>query len=459
MKNKTFKIILTTILIGVVAIILLQVYFLFFYANDSNQYAAKEFFKKLNIWEKKYNNVKIVDGNYLSRMIDFDTKKIKGKNYKIITGWFNYYDLQIANNHLAVAYSQINGDMFEYDSTLAIHVDNVTVLENNRNKPFDIKYLEEIKNDGLWTFKYSFAIDNPEENPKLILQKPKKTTNSLIAKYFYWVVDERYSGQILNIEKSYEWWMDLQESDELLFLEMDKDYENDVKIIKDDNYVIGGSYNEYVPAILKRTRAIWENKHDNIDGETNYYIKVKGAPRDYDFDCNTTINDSLVRNYKFSGDYLCSNFNDFCFLYVKDIIYNSKFVLNQDDGTVYINNFDYNDVFRESDGLSYNLVFSIERDELTENYFISRQEPISIDSLFIKKINVNKFVDSNTELKERLGKLREKNTEIIFKYDYNLSLTGSLICEDIQRIRKLYWLECILQPDSLTLERVKFYEN
>ncbi|MDD3156513.1 MAG: hypothetical protein PHP14_03930 [Candidatus Pacebacteria bacterium] len=49
MKNKTFKIILTTILIGVVAIILLQVYFLFFYANDSNQYAAKEFFKKLNI--------------------------------------------------------------------------------------------------------------------------------------------------------------------------------------------------------------------------------------------------------------------------------------------------------------------------------------------------------------------------------------------------------------------------
>ncbi|MDD3156514.1 MAG: hypothetical protein PHP14_03935 [Candidatus Pacebacteria bacterium] len=50
---------------------------------------------------------------------------------------------------MAVAYGQINGDMFEYDSTLAIHVDNVTVLENNRNKPFDIKYLEEIKNDGL----------------------------------------------------------------------------------------------------------------------------------------------------------------------------------------------------------------------------------------------------------------------------------------------------------------------
>ena len=59
--------------------------------------------------------------------------------------------------------------------------------------------------------------------------------------------------------------MDLESNDELLFLEMDETYENDVKKIKDDEYVLSGDYNDYVPAILKRTQAIWESEYDHRD--------------------------------------------------------------------------------------------------------------------------------------------------------------------------------------------------
>jgi len=460
MRNRKWKIALITTLIGVGIIILLQLYLVFFYGEQSKRDEAIEFLKKLKIWEKKDSDVKIVNGNYLSQMVRFDTKTIKGKNYKIITGWFNYYDLQMADNYLSVAYGRIDGKEFNYDSTLAVQVDNVTVLEKGKNRPFDIDDLMEIKNDGMWTFKYTYEIGGDEENPKLVLQKPKKVESSLRVKSFYSVIDER-TGQILKIGKDYEWWMDLESNDELLFLEMDETYENDVKKIKDDEYVLSGDYNDYVPAILKRTQAIWESEYDHRDENINYYIRVVNGAKDYDFGETKTFDGRLINNYIFNGDYLCSNFNDFCFLYINDVIYDSKFVLDQNGSTIYIDNFDFNCslCFEETEDLSSNLIFSIEKSEgpivSKENYFISRRTPIKVySSLTIRKINVNDFVDSDVELKQRVEKLRAKGTEIIFKYNYNLFANGKLVCEDINEIERLAWLECILQANALSITKI-----
>jgi len=55
----------------------------------------------------------------------------------------------MADNYLSVAYGRIDGKEFNYDSTLAVQVDNVAVLEKGKNRPFDIDDLMEIKNDGM----------------------------------------------------------------------------------------------------------------------------------------------------------------------------------------------------------------------------------------------------------------------------------------------------------------------
>ncbi|MFA5230106.1 MAG: hypothetical protein WC422_01505 [Candidatus Paceibacterota bacterium] len=254
--------------------------------------------------------------------------------------------------------------------------------------------------------------------------------------------------------------MDLESNDELLFLEMDETYENDVKKIKDDEYVLSGDYNDYVPAILRRTQAIWESRYDHREENINYYIRVMGGAKDYKFYEKETIDERLINNHIFNGDYLCSNFNDFCFLYINDVIYDSKFVLDKNDSTIYIDDFEFNRYlcFEETEDLSSNLVFSIEKDEgvhiSKENYFISKDDPIKVGSLTIRKINVNDFVDSDAELKQRVEKLRAKGTEIIFKYNYNLFTNGKLVCEDISEIEYLSWLKCILHANSLVLTKI-----
>ncbi|MFA5230105.1 MAG: hypothetical protein WC422_01500 [Candidatus Paceibacterota bacterium] len=55
----------------------------------------------------------------------------------------------MADNYLSVAYGRIDDKEFKYDSTLAVSIDNVTILENGKNRPFDIDDLMKIKNDGM----------------------------------------------------------------------------------------------------------------------------------------------------------------------------------------------------------------------------------------------------------------------------------------------------------------------
>ena len=101
--------------------------------------------------------------------------------------------------------------------------------------------------------------------------------------------------------------MDLESNDELLFLEMDETYENDVKKIKDDEYVLSGDYNDYVPAILKRTQAIWESEYDHRDENINYYIRVVNGAKDYDFGETKTFDGRLINNYIFLATITCEH--------------------------------------------------------------------------------------------------------------------------------------------------------
>lgn len=396
--------------------------------------------------EKKVENKEIlrVKGNYLLNLASYEVVRINDIDFRLVTGWVNAYDIEILEGyHFTMIYADVVGEdetvasMIRYDGRIALDISQVFVLDNGKERSLNNDDLAQIENDGMWTFQYKYELNiyGDNGNNKLILQRPKIDKKELIINNFIdkaSVVDEKG--------------LDVNQSDRLVLLQP-AGFQG-VKTIKDSDYSI--SYYNYILGMFSRKNSIREYGREG----TKAYIKINNVSEELPSDEKSRADDRMVENYIFRGDYLCSSFNNFCFLYIKDLVYNSKFSLQESDNTIWIDGFSIDDSnFNESRGLENNAVFSIKKNKTGNNYFLSRRANFSEDLEDIK-INVDKFINSNKELSSRLEKLNNKGTEIIFKGDYHLITKGKLVCEDIFNVEYFSWLNCILYPDSFSLNRL-----
>ncbi len=425
-----------------IAIFILIAGFIYLY-EKGNTGIKISFIENIKSKNQERREVKTIDGNYLSQLTVSDTKNIKGKNFQVITGWVNANDIKISNwQAVSLLYGEIEEDAWKYKETILIDMARVFVLENDKERILNKDDLMTIQNDRMWTFQYMYKISDPYEDNKLVLQRPSIEEKQLVANWFAQYIDRLYDDRQEEIQS----WDRLVVIKPIGF--------QGIKAIKDYMSIHSYGFN-YILGMFDRNVSVLDYNYENPEN----HIVINNISKELPFEMNSIVDNRIVGSYVFKGNYLCSNFNDFCFFKIDNIVFDSKFIFDETDNTIRIPGFSIVDLeFKEDVDVANNVIFSIEKNDKDTHYYISRHNSI-LQDIGKVKINVDKFIKTNKELNLRLEKLNTKGTEIIFKGEYNLVTGGELVCKSIFNIERLNYLDCILYADSLELQRVDGQES
>lgn len=385
------------------------------------------------------NSVLNYRGNYYDLMLVRGKAMMNNKLYDVYSGWlspdkevfFGSYGVEVqqynnGNNFIGAKVSE------DHDGVMAPW-GKVFVIENGveRLAKFDDKF--EIERSGFFTFR---ALCEPEKEPLGFWGKVAKACPGM-------------GPHFLNCEKIV--FQKPNEGEEVQFKA--KSFNNEVGDTEDSVGVIpeekqgvqmvnfeiktkdGTQKVSFVPAAMK-------SSHGN---DKLVYFKIDGFKKPISMWSDSwewNLYNSMVSDYDISGKYLCSPFNDFCFLRIDKLIINTNFKLGP-NFNVSFSNFNY-----FNSGLLNKPYLNFDNGKWILKVYSNERR------LGDFKVDVSDYIDSNEYLKEMKKKyeLKESSTEDQdWKDYYMVKTTGVFNCGEVYEIIKEKYLQCVVEPTSFDM--------
>lgn len=389
----------------------------------------------------KPNTVLNYKGNYYDLMLSKGKAMVNNKLYDVYNGWIspyynqaNFYgtgvDISAYNNGNNVIGSE---EAETYDGVTA-NLDKVFIIDNGVERLINFEDQLAIKESGFFTFK---AFCEPEAKPLGFFGQVAKACPDLGPSYLRCekiVFQKPNEGEALNFKaKSFYNDIDYDQFEIGIIPEQNQGMQSIEFTIKEDTDKLV----TYIPASVNKYR------EDNRD-----WIFAKIAGLDPIATKNTNwiyeLDKSMIANYDISGRYLCSPFNDFCFLKLEKLVVNLNLTLDENNNVVF-DNFHYTNT----------TLFNDPELRYKEGDWILS---ISNNGEWLKTINIDVVghIDRNKYLKAMAEESAIDNYHTVFgkmfKSDYTVEISGQFNCGNLYDIIKSGIIECMVKPDEFYMD-------
>ncbi len=389
----------------------------------------------------KANTVLNYKGNYYDLMLSKGKAMMNNKLYDVYNGWISpYYDQANFYDTGVDISAYNNGDNFigsdkadTYDGVTA-KLDKVFIMDNGVERLINFEDQLVIKESGFFTFK---AFCEVEAKPLGFFGRVAKACPDLGPSYLQCekiVFQKPNEGESLNFKaKSF---YDDFDSDEFK-----------MGIIPEQNqgmqsieFTIKGDINKLVTYIPASVSKYQNDNRDWIFAKIDGLDPIATKYKDWIYDLDKT----MVANYDVSGKYLCSPFNEFCFLKLEKLIVNLNLKLDEDKNIVFDNFYYFNSKLFNEPMLKY-----VEGDWVLS---------IANNGEWLKTLNIDVvgYIDRNKHLESMAEESGIDNYHSVygkmFKDDYTVETSGQFNCGNLYDIIKSGIIECMVKPDKFYME-------